>query len=388
MSVKVKDILNLDIFNDIKIVTGQNGLNRTIQRVSVFDCPIESDVIDKNIIEQGDFFVTSLFVVKDSLEDMLKLIKILVESKASGVCVIDEYIDSFPDEFIELASKNSFPVFLADKDVPYADVIQGIMELIIKDKEDIISEMKIEKLLKEESYEEITKIAYDINNDFMKNLVVLYLSKFDSKNNYSYIYQNINKREMWSALKYKDGVLIIITNGESKQIQKQVNYILNLVNNTYQDYALGISDLYGDLKYLKKATIEAITSCEFSNVLNQNIVRYNQLGVYTILAVMKYKVELKEFYNKIVLPLKEYDKKYSLNLFETMVRFVDNDGNYEKTANEMFQHENTIRYRITKIKQILNMEEMNIEFLTQISIAVKIHKLLNEVEERQVIDKN
>jgi len=379
MAVKVKDVLKLDMFNNnIKVVTGEKGLDRIIGRVSVFDCPIENDVIDKNIIGQGDFFVTSLFVVKDSKEDMLKLMEILVKSKASGICVINEYINGFSSEFIELADEHSFPVFLVDKDIPYANIIQDITELIIKDKEDIIGEMKVDKILKTESYEKIVEISHDINNNFMNNFIVLYLTNINSKSSINYIYENINSREMWSALKYKDGILIIMTNSEYAEIQNLYNYILNLIQNTCKHYVLGISKFFNDLKHLKKAIIEAITSCSFSSILNKNVINYEQLGVYTILVPIKHSVELNEFYNRIMLPLKNYDKKYNLNLFETIVCFIENDGNFEKTANEMFQHENTIRYRVTKVKQILDMEDMNLEFLSQLSIAVKVHKLLME----------
>lgn len=154
MSVKVKDVLNLSIFknNDTGVVAGKDGLNRIIRRVSVFDCPIGNDVVSKNIVGMGDFFVTSLFVVKNNLKEMIKLFEIIISAEASGICVINEFIHNFPKQIIQLANENSFPVFLIDSDIPYGDIIKDIMELIIKDKEDTINEMKIKEILVTDNY--------------------------------------------------------------------------------------------------------------------------------------------------------------------------------------------------------------------------------------------
>ncbi len=378
MSIKVRDILNLELFNknELEIIAGKDGLNRKIRRVSAFDCPLRGDVVDKKIICKGDFFVTSLFVVKDNLEDMIELFNILIHSNSSGICVINEFITDFPESIIQIADENSFPILLVDKDVPYGEIIMGIVELIIKDKEDIINEMRIEKLLSTDNYEEIIKISHDINDNFMRNFVVFYLKDIGYGSNCQYIEENVNNKAMWSAVRYEDGILLIITNDEFAKLKSQYDYILDLVDSSCDEYVLGISNFYNNIIYLKKAIIEALTSGNFSDIFHKKIIKYEDLQVYSLLLPIKHRVEMMEFYNRLALPLKKYDEKFNTNLFETAICFVENDGNYGETANELFQHENTIRYRISKIKQLLNMEDKEIEFLTQLSIMTKIYRLL------------
>lgn len=378
MSIKVRDILNLELFNknELEIIAGKDGLNRKIRRVSAIDCPLGGDVVDKKIICKGDFFVTSLFVVKDNLEDMIELFNILIHSNSSGICVINEFITDFPESIIQIADENSFPILLVDKDVPYGEIIMGIVELIIKDKEDIINEMRIEKLLSTDNYEEIIKISHDINDNFMRNFVVFYLKDIGYGSNCQYIEENVNNKAMWSAVRYEDGILLIITNDEFAKLKSQYDYILDLVDSSCDEYVLGISNFYNNIIYLKKAIIEALTSGNFSDIFHKKIIKYEDLQVYSLLLPIKHRVEMMEFYNRLALPLKKYDEKFNTNLFETAICFVENDGNYGETANELFQHENTIRYRISKIKQLLNMEDKEIEFLTQLSIMTKIYRLL------------
>ncbi|HPL54050.1 MAG TPA: helix-turn-helix domain-containing protein [Bacillota bacterium] len=42
----------------------------------------------------------------------------------------------------------------------------------------------------------------------------------------------------------------------------------------------------------------------------------------------------------------------------------------------MHQHENTIRYRIFKIKELLNMVNKEIDFYAQLYLMAKIYKII------------
>ncbi len=86
--------------------------------------------------------------------------------------------------------------------------------------------------------------------------------------------------------------------------------------------------------------------------------------------------ELLDFSKKIIEPIKKYDKENHSELYHTLESFIFHDGNYKKVAEDLFQHENTIRYRIKKIKAILNMENSNIKFIESTSIALKVIGLL------------
>jgi len=77
------------------------------------------------------------------------------------------------------------------------------------------------------------------------------------------------------------------------------------------------------------------------------------------------------------MPVKNYDEKYNMELFDTAVKYIENDGKINETANALFLHKNTIRYRIKKIKELLNMEDYEGKFYEQLSIAIKLHKIYN-----------
>lgn len=53
-------------------------------------------------------------------------------------------------------------------------------------------------------------------------------------------------------------------------------------------------------------------------------------------------------------------------------------GNFQETAEIMRQHENTIRYRVNKVKAALNMENDNVKFNETVAVAVKLRSLIGE----------
>ena len=48
---------------------------------------------------------------------------------------------------------------------------------------------------------------------------------------------------------------------------------------------------------------------------------------------------------------------------------------YKETAVSMFVHENTIRYRINRLKEMIPYGKSDMDFYETISVTAKIHKL-------------
>ena len=57
--------------------------------------------------------------------------------------------------------------------------------------------------------------------------------------------------------------------------------------------------------------------------------------------------------------LAEYDAKHGSDLSETARVFAESYGEVTTTANRLFQHRNTIHYRLKKIKEVLGFKELS-----------------------------
>ena len=62
--------------------------------------------------------------------------------------------------------------------------------------------------------------------------------------------------------------------------------------------------------------------------------------------------ELQRFHEETVAPLVAYDDQYETELVRTLESFLEADGNVAKTAERLFTHRHTIRYRLDRVREL------------------------------------
>lgn len=378
MGISVKEALGLDCFKGVRVIAGESGLDRLIKRVSVFESP-DLDGFD-TVMGDGDFYISSMYAIKDDSRVQLDVLKVLVDTNSSGLCLIDLYMDDLSYEIKEFADRWFYPVLMISDLIPYAEVITQIMNAIIKNKEETITEMTIRSLLQPNiTKQQVYETATSINSRFGSNVGALYLKVGDGENtDIKSLKKSYKEKERWSFIKYDGGILVIISfdNHPKERINMQLDQVIEDIHYYFDDYRLGISRLHSGLDNLNICIREALLACEMGTARTDKIVYYNNLGVYRLLMLIKDEPELKRFHDEIIGPLKSYDRQNGTSLVKTAISYVDNDGDIAKTADSLYQHHNTVRYRIGRIREILDMKEMNGSFFEKLSIAVKIHRIL------------
>lgn len=386
MSVKVIDLLDTKIFSDAQVVAGKNGLSNTINRISFNDCEIREDELI-NLTEKhkkpgvtmpGDFFVSSLYLVKDDLQKMKDYFRYFVLTDSAGMCIINEYVETLPNEIIQFADDNNFPVIAIDSEVPYADIIQTTMEMILFDQSNTIAEMRIDRLIDRDiSKSEVIQSARHINGHFSKFYSSVYFKSIKlSLEKGNLLYKNLIQNDDFTVISYKDGYLIILNHDKTRILEQQINYISNLVKDYTDEFKMGISNTFSKIELFNVCVRQCISAFEISDIIGKHINYYKDLNVYKILYPLKSSKQLEDFHKEIYEPLFEYDEYYKSDLIITLKTYLKYDGDYKKTAECLHQHSNTIRYRILKAKKILDLENNHFNFIEQISIAFKIHKIL------------
>ncbi|RNB81211.1 PucR family transcriptional regulator [Brevibacillus fluminis] len=377
MSVTVKDILALSPFHKAQIIAGANGMDNVIKRVSFSDSPYYES--DDFILKDGIFCISSFYFAKQSVADMYEFIKRELKSNASGLCLTNEHISVLPDEIRNYCDQNQFPVIMVDNYVPYADIISGIMELIIIDQQNTLIENKIDALVRGQlDNTQTAKILSELNPHFQSQLTVIYCTPSIKSIKSSSAILSILKRNMFiSAFEYKSGLLILVSYKEStiQSIQEKIDYVIETIINYYEESVIGISSNNNILE-CGQAVNQALTAVNVRDSKNSNIIYYDKLGLVRLLTLFSGHKELEKFHNDILGPIFEYDKKTNQsNLFETIMSYIENGRDYKKTASALFLHENTIRYRVGKVQELLESISTNVDILEDISIAIKIYKL-------------
>lgn len=79
---------------------------------------------------------------------------------------------------------------------------------------------------------------------------------------------------------------------------------------------------------------------------------YETLGVYQLLAEVRDPTATEAFGRAWLQPLLDYDGQRNTDLVLTLRRYLDNGGNYDASANALFIHRSTLKYRLHRIREI------------------------------------
>ncbi|GMG95383.1 PucR family transcriptional regulator [Tepidimicrobium xylanilyticum] len=99
---------------------------------------------------------------------------------------------------------------------------------------------------------------------------------------------------------------------------------------------------------------------------------YDDLGVYRMLFDISQGEEANNFCSQYLEKLIDYDRKNNCEYMETLRCLVENDWNLKKTAEDLFIHYNTMKYRFNKISEIINLNLNNREEKFMIELCLKL----------------
>lgn len=385
MSITISEALKLEKLKGFKIIAGKKGLNNKIIKVGILDHEIVGRIEGQFI--RGEFALSSLLGAKDDVTLIFQAVKNLIEDGVSGLGVKNIYFKELPAEIIEYANEKGFPIFIFDNSVFFEDIITDVSLVIGNIKNYELIESQIDNILMNDiSKMKVREIALKINPSFKENFIVAYCREKEYTNNGNIIsiLEKVNRNKTKSVnsviLKYRSGIFVIYS---YEKLNKNivVNKLFNLINSiglTEDKYFIGISNYYSDLNELNRGINESVYAQKTSEIYQNNTIFYKDIGIYKILIPSADQIWIREFYKEIIPPLISYDEKYNTEILNTAIKYIDNEGKVKKTSNDLFQHENTIRYRINKMKEILGMSDLNGNFYEQLSIAIKIHKIFNK----------
>lgn len=376
MSITVSDIINIESLKSLKLIAGQDGLNKIINKVGILDYEFINNT--EGQFRKGDFVISSFLFAKDDTNLFFDAVKSLINDGVTCLAIKDIYYKVVPPEIVDYANEKSFPIFLFDNSIFYEDLITDITDIIRADDQYQMMESKINSILHNTGNISAKETALEINKHFKDKFIVIYCKEknIKDKNIIGLIKKyNRNKNKNDSVFKYKDSILAIITENEidKNNIRNLTyNFISDLSINT-EDFYVGTSNPHEDLSELGYGIKECLYAIRAGEILSNNLTFYKEIGAYKIILPFINEYWIKDFYDNLIPSLQIYDEKNSTDFLKTAITYIDNEGNIKGTSEALFQHENTTRYRINKIKEILKMEE-NHSFYEQLSMAVKIHK--------------
>jgi len=403
MSISVKDILKLDSLKKINLIGGEAGLEKYIEWIYVAEC-FENPLEGIKWLQGGEIIFITGVGIKDNVEILLELIKGINEKNGSGLIVnIGPYIKSISEEAIKLADELEVPLFTLPWEVKLVEVSREISNAIVLSR---IEENSLTHFLSnilfgdgEIEGDAIQKAAYfgynlageccicviDIDG-FERYLKLKNLDDEVSVSKIKIIFRKIvqdilEKHALKVPIIDKDDAVIFFIRSEENcmnRLDKALKEIQEIIKKRMDGLSVsaGIGNSYKDLKMMKQSLNEAELAIDSAKCqcLDDTITRYKDIGIYGLLFSIQNRTVLENYFTEVLGTISNENKDN--NLIEILETYLNENCNITVTAEKLFLHRNTLKYKIKKIEELLNCDLHNFNDCIKVKIALYINKVL------------
>lgn len=399
--VKCRDIVNMNL-DGMWLVAGESGLDRIVSWTYV----VMARPFDDHMNE-GNFALFSLDFNKFHWEDVKSSIIELNDLKISGFAVsIKDDAEEIPKDIIDLANDLSLPLFqIRWENASFVDIAQSIGNYIVEENNKVNRNGQfLYNLLFGYGIDDryIEKIAKQFGMDFsvphqVGIIVVDRTGDSKAENNlendehkYTYYMATLEKLisdmdESTLFLNFLNKGVVLLPYRDDKHVENELEEILEtLDSNTLfkgdfnstcimgkpyinpHEYA---QSYYGAKSLIYKKDV-------LLNAQKKKVITSDMMGIYKFLFTNGDNEELRNYCDKRLQKLEEYDSANSTELINTFLAYYMNGYNATKTADSLYIHRNTLQYRLSKINELLGLKSDDYGEYLEIINCIMVKRML------------
>jgi sugar diacid utilization regulator len=142
--------------------------------------------------------------------------------------------------------------------------------------------------------------------------------------------------------------------------------------------AVACSRTVADPVDLHRAAAEAVLTANVAEARGAATLTFEETGSYRLLltAISEDPSELQRFFDETVAPLIDYDEQYETELVRTLETFLDEDANVARTAERLFTHRHTIRYRLERVRELTGFDVGSTDGRERLGLGLKAMRVL------------
>ena len=178
-----------------------------------------------------------------------------------------------------------------------------------------------------------------------------------------------------TVIPYRDGAFFVHSFDREEDVKGMNSAWSRTLGLDFSRFHVGFSDMKEEMCAFRDALMESYYACFCVENCSSAYSAFSDLGVYRILFhSMDYRW-IDGYLKKTIDLILEHDKKNKCEFWDTLVSFERNNGNYRETAKETFSHENTVRYRLKRMVEIINKDSNDCIFQEELLVAVKLFRV-------------
>jgi sugar diacid utilization regulator len=175
-------------------------------------------------------------------------------------------------------------------------------------------------------------------------------------------------------------VVAIVPAAEVERLERAAKAVVAELREGLSGFAITAahSRLAQDPVDLFRAGKEARLALNVAEAEGREVLAFEDTGSYRLLlgAMSEDSRELERFYEETVEPLAAYDEQYGTELVATVEAYLENDGNVAATAQQLFTHRHTIRYRLERVRELCGHDLSSTDGRERMGLGLKAMRVL------------
>lgn len=381
--IHIKELFRLQNIHRLRLIAGQDGLERTVTEAVLFE--YDPSRVQLPDFYRGDLVVTTLAYARGDAKLVAHSLQALMNQGIAGLMVKTAYFSELPQTVITLANRLGTPVFLFD-DTYIEEVILQVTDLIRGKRHFAGFEQDVDALMRGDLTEEQTRerarridplgqSSYRIYAVSPKERMITLDDKL-----YALMETDADAAHRCTFIEWRRMMLALCREEDGLSAQEALTRFGDLLTRAgvdRQSVVIGQSDLREARAQMGASLCEAVYAARAAKLCGKAELAAHELGLYAYLFPMSENPFVCDRCRRVLSAIREYDAQNHTNLEQTALVYVKENMEIAAAAKVLFQHPNTVRYRLSKIQRIIGMEDDPL-FAPMLSLTVSLSRILAE----------
>ena len=381
--IHIKELFRLQNIHRLRLIAGQDGLERTVTESVLFE--YDPSRVQLPDFYRGDLVVTTLAYARGDAKLVAHSLQALMNQGIAGLMVKTAYFSELPQAVITLANRLGTPVFLFD-DTYIEEVILQVTDLIRGKRHFAGFEQDVDALMRGDLTEEQTRerarridplgqSSYRIYAVSPKERMITLDDKL-----YALMETDADAAHRCTFIEWRRMMLALCREEDGLSAQEALTRFGDLLTRAgvdRQSVVIGQSDLREARAQMGASLCEAVYAARAAKLCGKAELAAHELGLYAYLFPMSENPFVCDRCRRVLSAIREYDAQNHTNLEQTALVYVKENMEIAAAAKVLFQHPNTVRYRLSKIQRIIGMEDDPL-FAPMLSLTVSLSRILAE----------
>lgn len=406
-----EDLMNMKpIRSGMKLRAGETGLDRNIRWIYFADCVqcLSEDFNLAELIHGEELIIVTNESLTGNDERILAMIRVMSEKNIAGFVINEGQISQ---KVMDYCNELELPLFELSVELHLIDLSQLVCKALVEEESSTNSRERIltsllysENLNAEELMEQANYLGVNLSGKY-RAIVIQMKDMHDSTCQERHLdegyliemRQNIKKCIKNEFRSYGLRRLLILSQLDTTVIllpaelfsrDLLVTILCSIISKVEGNYHLhakaGAGTAYEYIEDFKKSYQEAKNALAISRILSQEeqVYFYENLGIYSLITQISNAKFLDDYIETKIGRLIKADQMAEGDLCDTLETYLIHNCNANATAEALFIHRNTMRYRLDKIKKILDDDISDMSVFLELKLAFAIKKYRDNREEK------